>query len=628
MILSQEQLQQQSAMYALMELLSDQGQDEQQLLRFGLTLAAEALGMPIGILYQLDRGTPVVKASIEQGNFQATNNDTLSNSSEILNAVFNEGLASHDQVGLHKSLALQQPLNDFGGMLTAPMQINKSQRGGVIFLTEDSAAFTEDTKEFLQFFAHWLQQKTLQHELQKALQIAENEIAQLAFYDSLTTLPNKRLLMDRLAQTLLLSQRDRTYGGLVFIDLDDFKMLNETLGHEAGDQLLQTTAMRLIDCLREADTVARLGGDEFVVMLDQLETQESHATEKIEKVGGKIIDALNQPYYINGQEYFNTPTLGATLFNGVTDRVDDVLKRADIAMYQAKYAGKNCLRFFDGQIQASLIQRNKLEEELRVAIAEQQFELYYQPQMDRDGWVTGAEALIRWIHPERGFVSPMEFIPLAESTGLITEIGLWVLETACEQLTTWAAVSETALLNLSVNVSARQFQQANFVEQVLNACEKSGANPQRLKLELTESMLVNDVDDVITKMSQLKDQEVSFSLDDFGTGFSSLSFLKLLPLNQLKIDKSFVQDVLTNNNDAVIARTIVALAKSLGLNVIAEGVEYDGQKVFLAEIGCYDYQGYLFSRPLNIDDFNQFCLAHTAPKTAALDIRTDSFGLN
>jgi len=362
--------------------------------------------------------------------------------------------------------------------------------------------------------------------------------------------------------------------------------------------------------LREADTVARLGGDEFVVMLDQLETKSEHATQQIEAVGDKVIAALNQPYLLNGLEYFNTPTLGATLFNGITDTVAEVLKRADVAMYQAKHAGKNCLRFFDQNVQANILQKNKLEEDLRLAISLQQFELYYQPQLDRIGHVTGAEALIRWQHPKRGFVSPMEFIPLAEETGLITEIGQWVLEAACQQLAKWSQHADTVSLNLAVNVSARQFQQANFVSQVLQACEQAGTDPKRLKLELTESMLAKDIDEVITKMSQLRDKGVTFSLDDFGTGFSSLSFLKLLPLNQLKIDKSFVRDVLTDNNDAVIARTIVALAKSLGLNVIAEGVEYEGQKEFLAKYGCYEYQGYLFSQPLSIQDFNAFCDAH------------------
>lgn len=440
-----------------------------------------------------------------------------------------------------------------------------------------------------------------------ALKSAEEEVEQLAFYDVLTALPNRRLMLDRLAHALVNSARHCTYGALIFIDLDDFKTLNETFGHEQGDVLLKSVASRLASCLRDGDTVARFGGDEFVVMLDHLDTVSDIATKQVEKVGDKIIESLNQSYQLASTSLHSTPTLGATLFNGVTDKVEDVLKRADIAMYQAKTAGKNCLRFFDQDIQANIVNKTKLAEDLRIAIEQDQFELYYQPQIDRKGEISGAEALIRWNHPERGMVSPLDFIPLAEETGLIIELGNWVLETGCKQLVSWSKDAKTVGQHLSINVSARQFQQADFVEQVLKTLMKTGANPNKLKLELTESMLADDVDDVIAKMSQLRVKGVSFSLDDFGTGFSSLSYLKLLPLNQLKIDKSFVQDILTDSNDAVIARTIVALANSLGLNVIAEGVEMEGQRAFLAQNGCHDYQGYLFSRPLTIDEYNQFC---------------------
>jgi len=435
---------------------------------------------------------------------------------------------------------------------------------------------------------------------------AEDEIRILAFYDALTNLPNRRLLIDRLEHALVTSARSKAYGALIFIDLDNFKTLNDTSGHDKGDALLKQVATRLLSCLRDGDTVARFGGDEFVVMLDGLDTQEPIAMNQVEKVGEKIIASLNQPYDLGGQHYFSSPTLGATLFNGQTDNVDDSLKRADIAMYQAKSAGKNCLRFFDHHIQSNLLHKTKLEEDLRQAIDAQQFILYFQPQVNINGHITGAEALIRWHHPKRGLVSPLEFIPLAEETGLIIQMGNWVLETGCKQLVEWMDDPIASHFELSINVSARQFQQPNFVEQVLNVLEKTGANPNNLKLELTESMLVNDIDDVISKMSQLQLKGVSFSLDDFGTGFSSLSLLKLLPLNQLKIDKSFVRDVLTDSNDAVIARTIVALARSLGLNVIAEGVEIEGQRDFLFENGCNDYQGYLFSRPLTIEAFEVY----------------------
>lgn len=434
----------------------------------------------------------------------------------------------------------------------------------------------------------------------------DEEIKRLAFYDVLTGLPNRRLLIDRFERALVASERNMQYGALIFIDLDNFKTLNDTLGHDKGDILLVQVAERLKDCLRDSDTVARFGGDEFVVMLDQLDMDHASAQQQVEAVGEKIIHSLNLAYDLKGVPYFSSPTLGATLFNGLFDSVDDSLKRADMAMYQAKNAGKNCLRFFDQHILSDLLNKTTLAEDLRNAVRDKQFYLSYQPQINIDGKITGAEALLRWHHPKRGMVSPIEFIPLAEENGLIIQLGSWVLETGCQQLVEWSKNTETAQYSLSINVSARQFHQHDFVEQVLETLARTGANPQRLKLELTESMLVNDVDDVISKMSQLKLEGVSFSLDDFGTGFSSLSLLKLLPLDQLKIDKSFVRDVLTDANDAVIAKTIVALANSLGLTVIAEGVEVEGQRDFLAENGCYDYQGYLYSKPLAIDEFENF----------------------
>jgi diguanylate cyclase (GGDEF)-like protein/PAS domain S-box-containing protein len=447
-----------------------------------------------------------------------------------------------------------------------------------------------------------------------ALRNAEEEVKQLAFYDVLTALPNRRLLLDRLKLALVQSGRNKTHGALIFIDLDDFKTLNETLGHEQGDVLLKNVAERLSKCLRDGDTVARFGGDEFVVMLDNLEAKSEVATTQVEKVGDKIIESLNQPYQLNGIEHHSSPTLGATLFNGTTDKIEDTLQKADIAMYQAKNAGKNCLRFFDQSIQSNLINKTKLAEDLRVAIEAEQFVLFYQPQVNRNGEISGAEALVRWIHPTRGMVSPLDFIPLAEETGLITDLGSWVMEAGCKQLVEWEKDPKTASQDLSVNVSARQFQQPDFVNQVVATIHKTGANPKKLKLELTESMLVDDVDDVISKMSQLRVYGVRFSLDDFGTGVSSLRYLKLFPLTQLKIDKSFVDDILTDTNDAVIARTIVALANSLGLNVIAEGVEIEGQRDFLAQNGCHDYQGYLFSRPLKIEDYNTLCSEYDPPE--------------
>ena len=392
----------------------------------------------------------------------------------------------------------------------------------------------------------------------------------------------------------------------MFIDLDNFKTLNDTLGHAKGDLLLQQVAERLTSHIREGDTVARLGGDEFVVMLEDLAGNPREAAAQVKIVGEKILAALNEPYLLASSDYHSTASIGATLFGLHPANIDDLLKQADIAMYQAKAAGRNTLRFFDPELQAAVRARATLETELRQGIRDKQFVLYYQPQVDGEHGVMGAEALLRWRHPHRGLVGPSEFIPLAEETGLILPLGYWVLETACLQMVDWANRPEAAHLTMAVNVSARQFRQADFVEQVLAVMQRTGADPRKLKLELTESMLLDNIEDVIAKMNALKSRGFSFSLDDFGTGYSSLSYLKRLPLSQLKIDRSFVRDVLVDVNDAAIAHTIVALAQSLGLTVIAEGVETEEQREFLAHQGCDTYQGYLFSRPLPTADFGRF----------------------
>ena len=437
---------------------------------------------------------------------------------------------------------------------------------------------------------------------------AEDEIKHLAFYDSLTRLPNRRLLHDRLQQALAASARSLREGALLLIDLDNFKTLNDTLGHDKGDQLLQQVSQRLVACVRECDTVARLGGDEFVVMLEDLGDSPAEAASQTEIIGEKIIAALNQPYLLAEHDYQSTPSIGVTLFCGHRNSMDELLKQADLAMYQAKGAGRNTLRFFDAEMQAVVTASALLEADLRQGIQKNQFLLYYQPQVDGAGRITGAEALLRWQHPQRGLVPPAEFIPAAEMSGLILPLGHWVMQQACRQLVCWAARPATAHLTLAVNVSSRQFRQPDFVTQVLAVLDSTGANPYRLKLELTESLLLDDVEDIIDKMNVLKVQGVSFSLDDFGTGYSSLSYLKRLPLAQLKIDQSFVRDILTDPNDAVIARTIVALGQSLGLAVIAEGVETEAQRGFLASYGCHAYQGYLFSRPLPLENFDQLML--------------------
>jgi diguanylate cyclase (GGDEF)-like protein/PAS domain S-box-containing protein len=434
---------------------------------------------------------------------------------------------------------------------------------------------------------------------------AEDEIKNLAFYDTLTGLPNRRLLTDRLRQAMAIGARSGRGGALLFIDLDNFKTLNDTLGHDKGDLLLVRVAERLVGCMREGDTVARFGGDEFVVMLEGLSEHQDEAATQTRDVGEKILATLNQPYHLAGLMHHSTSSIGATLFAGHDESIDELLKQADLAMYQAKAAGRNVLRFFDQGMQAVVNARAAMEADLRQGVRRGEFILHYQVQVDRDGRLTGAEALVRWQHPQIGLVPPGEFIPLAEDTGLILPLGHWVLETACAQLLAWADQPRLAHLTLAVNLSARQFRHPDFVQQVLAVIEQTGVDPNKLKLEITESLLLHDVEDVIAKMVALQAHGVGFSLDDFGTGYSSLSYLKRLPLDQLKIDQSFVRDVLADPNDAAIARTIVALAKSLGLSVIAEGVETEAQRDFLASEGCHAYQGYLFGRPGPAADVEQ-----------------------
>jgi diguanylate cyclase (GGDEF)-like protein/PAS domain S-box-containing protein len=432
-----------------------------------------------------------------------------------------------------------------------------------------------------------------------ARKVAEEKIEKLAFYDVLTGLPNRRLLVDRLQHAL--ASVDREGGGaLLFLDLDNFKDLNDTHGHDVGDLLLQQVARRLQECVRGADTVARFGGDEFVVMLQGLAHAPAESARQAEQVARKVIASLNQPYMLGAVEHHSTPSVGVTLLVVESTTVDEVLKQADLALYEAKAAGRNTLRFFDPAMQALVAQRTAMELELRHGLSRQELVVYYQPVVDVAGRMVGVEALVRWLHPQRGLVSPIEFIPVAEQTGLIIPLGAWVLEAACQQLARWAESSSTAALTIAVNVSARQFRQPDFAQQVQDILRKTGADAKRLKLELTESLLLSDTQDAIAKMSTLQRFGVGFALDDFGTGYSSLSYLKLLPLQQLKIDQSFVRDVLTDPNDAAIARTVLALGKSLGFSVVAEGVETEGQRIFLRENGCTLFQGYLFGKPVPV----------------------------
>ncbi|OGS96716.1 MAG: hypothetical protein A3H31_10240 [Gallionellales bacterium RIFCSPLOWO2_02_FULL_57_47] len=432
---------------------------------------------------------------------------------------------------------------------------------------------------------------------------AEEDINRLAFYDPLTNLPNRRLLQDRLQQAMAVSTRSGRHGALLFLDLDHFKTINDTQGHTMGDLLLIEVARRLQSCVREGDSVARLGGDEFVVVLEELSLQPDEAATQTELVAEKIRSELGQPYMLESYEGHITPSIGITLYSGHLESVEDLLMHVDIAMYQAKAAGRNAIRFFDPQMQMTLDIRAALEEDLRQALARQQFRLYYQIQVDSLRRPLGAEALLRWEHPERGLVSPMQFISLTEETGLIVPIGQWVLQTACAQLKAWQQDALARDLTLAVNVSARQFHQADFVAQVQQALLQSGAKPSHLKLELTESTVLENIEDTIAKMREIKMLGVNFSMDDFGTGYSSLQYLKLLPLDQIKIDRSFVLDITSDPNDAAIVQAIIAMTEALGLNVIAEGVETEAQRDFLDKHGCHAFQGYLYGKPVPLEQF-------------------------
>ena len=433
----------------------------------------------------------------------------------------------------------------------------------------------------------------------------QTELAHLANHDPLTQLPNRRLLLDRLPHALATRKRTGSEGALMFIDLDKFKELNDTHGHATGDQLLIAVAQRLNSCVRETDMVVRLGGDEFMVMIEGLGTEPMMAARRAQEIAAKILNALNQPYLLGDEKVTSTPSIGLALFNGDKVGAAEMLQRADLAMYEAKSVGRNAVRFFDPQMQAEISQRVKTENDMREGMWQQQFIPYYQCQVDDRGAIIGAELLVRWAHPTRGLVPPNEFIPIAEASGLIRPMGHLLLEAACFQLAAWARNPRTANLTLAVNVSPSQFLYPDFNDLLVAMLAHTGANPHRLKLELTENALMNNIEDVATRMHQIKALGVTLSLDDFGTGYSSLSYLRLLPLDQLKVDQSFVRNLMTDPSSVAIARTVISLARNLGLEVISEGVETEQQRECLSKLGCGRYQGYLFGRPLPLADFEQ-----------------------
>lgn len=466
------------------------------------------------------------------------------------------------------------------------------------WILDEGAPRYNTEEQFVGFIGHCLDISDLKE--------AQHQIDYLAHYDSLTNLPNRHLMMRRLQQVIEANGTHAKYSAILLIDLDNFKLLNDTLGHDIGDAFLIQVGKRLESLPFEHIQLARLGGDEFMILIEQLDSHDRLAAEQTEVIARQVLASLREPFYLGLQEYRTTSSIGIMLFQGAEQTAEELLKFAEVAMYQAKETGRNTLRFFDPQMQALVSARNELEHDLRKSVNEQHFILYYQPQVNVSGQIIGAEALIRWQHPARGLISPVEFIPLAEETGLILPMGTWVIEQACQTLVSWSKHPHLAELTLAVNVSARQFYQADFVEQTRQILQQTGANPTRLKLELTESLFVMGIEQVIEKMRELKTLGVRFSLDDFGTGYSSLGYLKRLPLDQLKIDQSFVRDILEDSNDVAIAKMVLALSQTLELRVIAEGVETQAQYALLRDMGCRYFQGYWFGHPMPINLFESF----------------------
>ena len=488
------------------------------------------------------------------------------------------------------------------------------RKNGSAFWLELEIVQVADTEDDL---AHWV---AVGRDITQR-KVAADAIHQLAFYDPLTSLPNRLMLLNRLEQVMLQSVALRRNGALMFIDVDKLKVLNDTLGHHKGDMLLQQVAERLAGCVEVTDTVARLGGDEFVVLLEDLGDDAQAATDRTRKLADKVLEALREPFDLGGHQHYTTSSIGVTSLNGPHDSVSEVLKQADLAMYQAKTTGRNSLCFFDPEMQAAVNANAAVSSELHAGLRKQEFVLHYQPQVDRQGCVTGVEALLRWQHPRRGQVMPTDFIPMAEESGLILPLGQWALATACDQLAAWAQWPQAAGLSIAVNVSVRQFRHPDFVDQVMAEIRRSGIKPERLKLELTETLLADGMEITLARMGTLKALGVTLALDDFGMGYSSLSALKRLPLDQLKIDKNFVAEILTDRADAAISRTIITLAHSLNLEVVAEGVETQAQLDFLIAQGCDQFQGFVFSVPLPIAELEAYLVQpgpHCKVRTASL----------
>ena len=433
---------------------------------------------------------------------------------------------------------------------------------------------------------------------------AESEIEQLAYYDSLTRLPNRRLMLDRLGRALVAVKREKLYGAVYYLDLDNFKTLNDSMGHAVGDQLLKQVAERIRSALRAEDTVARFGGDEFVILSGQLEELERDAARNARLLAEKIRYILAQPYYLGEYEYHSTPSIGMTLFSYANDSVENVLMQADTAMYRAKSEGRNNACFYEPHMQETIVHQLDMEKGLRQALRDNALQLYYQPQVNAEGGLIGAEALLRWPQPDGRMVSPMSFLSVAEDTGLIINIGDWVVETACQQIILWERLQLPLDFTVSVNVSPRQFMQSDFVSRFETIVKDSGVNPGRLQIEINENVVKNSMDQAIEKMTTLKDRlQIKISLDDFGTGFSSLTYLSQFPLDEVKIDRAFIRDLQTDPKDALLAETILEIGHKLGVQVIAEGVETQPQLDFLQARRCGRLQGFLFGKPIPAEDF-------------------------
>ena len=446
---------------------------------------------------------------------------------------------------------------------------------------------------------------------------AEMEIEHLAFYDPLTDLPNRRMLNERLQRDLMLAARNKHYGALLFIDLDRFKHINDSQGHSIGDEVLKETAFRMTSLLRKTDSVMRLGGDEFVILISPYKFSEQQIINEVKIIAEKLLVEINRPYLINMHELFVSPSIGITLFNGNITDTEVILKQADTAMYRAKSAGRNTFKFYQDSMQEEADQRLLIEKNLRGALEQQQLSIHYQAQLARDGTIIGAEALLRWLHPSLGYIAPNEFIPIAEDTGLIIEIGDWVLRNVCRQINLWEKTG-IKIPHVAVNISALQFLQADFVSSIENILIQEQINPKRIILEITEGVFLKNMEESIIKMNVLKALGISFSIDDFGTGYSSLTYLKKLPFDQLKIDQSFIRDFNEDPNDDAIVQAIIAMCKGLNLQPIAEGVETRMQLAKLYNYGCSCYQGFYFSKPIPADEFSQYYLNHDATEATIL----------